>query len=199
MKAKNKLVCGIGINDYDGSMRINGKRMLSYACWHSMLNRCYSAEYQTRFPTYIGCSVCEEWLLFSNFKVWYDENYKPRFQLDKDILFPGNKVYSPETCRFVPQYLNSLLTDRGAARGEYPLGVMALKPGSIQGLINTSYQAQCNNGYGKQIRKTFKTIEEAQHFYSITKKRVVKEQAIRAFLDNAIKTDVYLALVRREY
>jgi viroplasmin and RNaseH domain-containing protein len=62
-----------------------------------------------------------------------------------------------------------------------------------------TYRASCSNGYGERIDKTFKTVEEAQAWYSETKKHIVKEQAQRAFLENAIKTDVYLALVRREF
>ena len=93
---------------------------------------------------------------------------------------------------------NTLLTDHGAARGNLPLGVTAEKPNNHR-KINTTYRAKCSDGYGKQITKTFKTVEEAQSWWSITKKKIVKEQAIRAFLDNAIKTDVYLALVRRDF
>ena len=199
MNRKNKLVCGHGINDYDGAMSISGRDIPSYTHWHSMLGRCYDPKCQAKYPTYIGCTVCQEWLLFSNFKKFYDENYKEGFVLDKDILKIGNKVYSPETCRFVPVYLNSLLIDSGAIRGDLPLGVSSLKPSIKSHRINITYRARCSNGYRKPITKIFKTVEEAQEWYSITKKSIVKEQAIRAFLDNAIKTDVYLALVRRDF
>lgn len=57
-------------------------------------------------PTYEGCTVCDEWLYFSNFKKWFDENYIEGFQLDKDIIIRGNKVYSPQTCCFVPKEIN---------------------------------------------------------------------------------------------
>lgn len=194
-----KLIYGVGINDYDGSIKIDGKIITSYLCWQNMLNRCYDPKCQAKNPTYIGCTVCEEWLLFSNFKKFYDENYKSNLQLDKDILKIGNKIYSPQYCRFVPQYINKLLTDSGAARGNLPLGVTALKPSIKSRRINITYLAKCKNGYGKCISKTFKTISEAKNWYSITKKKIIKEQAIRAFLDNAIKSDVYLALVRREF
>lgn len=199
MIKKNKLVCGVGTNDYGEPVYIDGRHIPSYECWHHILQRCYDPKCQTRQSTYIGCCVCDEWKYFSNFKEFYDENYKPGFQLDKDILKIGNKIYCPEFCRFVPPYINLLLIDCGAVRGDLPLGVTASKPNIKTGKINTTYTGECNNGYGRLITKTFKTIEEAQHFYSITKKRIVKEQAIRAFLDNAIKTDVYLALVRREW
>ena len=190
MRTKNKLVYGIGVNDFEGSTQENGKPIKAYVTWRHMLERCYSAKYQSSRPTYIGCSVCEEWLSFSNFKIWFDENYKEGFHLDKDILIEGNKVYSPEFCRFVPVYLNLLLIDHGRTRGALPLGICK---------NHNSYIAQCSDGYGKPLNKTFKTVSEAQEWYAATKKQVVKAQAVRAFLENAIKTDIYLALVRREW
>ena len=50
-------------------------------------------------------------------------------QLDKDLL--GDKLYSPETCVFIPQWLNKLFTDSGAARGEYPIGVSKNRRGFL--------------------------------------------------------------------
>lgn len=196
MRNKTKLVHGIGINDYEGSCKENSKNIKSYEVWTSMLNRCYGEKYQIKQPTYIGCSVCKEWSYFSNFKIWFDENYREGFHLDKDILIECNKLYSPDTCRFVPQYLNSLLVDRKNHRGNLPLGV-SLKMTKRQ--ITPTYTGWCNNQNGKRLSKTFKTVQEAQAWYSTTKTRIVKEQAIRAFMEGAIKTDVYLALVRRKF
>lgn len=188
MRTNNKLVYGVGVNDYDGPVTENGKNIKSYATWTNMIARCHSSKSLSRNQTYIRCSVCEEWLLFSNFKKWFDENYVEGFELDKDILVEGNKVYSPEFCRFVPHYLNSLLLDCGRCKSNLPKGVSRNA---------NSYMAKCSNG--RLLTKTFKTVEEAKSWYSETKKRVVKEQAQRAFLENAIKTDVYLALVRRNF
>ena len=92
------LVSGVGINDIE----INTKDKC-YKVWHSMMNRCYSKKYHSKFPTYQNCSVCNEWTYLSNFKRWFDENYVDGYVLDKDILVKGNKVYSPETCCFVPE------------------------------------------------------------------------------------------------
>jgi len=190
MNKKNKLIYGVGTNDYSGSVSLNGKHFKSYNCWRSMLHRCYSAKCEIRYPTYIGCIVCEEWLSFNTFKKFYDKNYKEGFHLDKDILIEGNKIYSAEACAFVPGYINQLLVDRENARGDLPLGI--IKNGN-------SYMAQCSRGYNERSNKTFKTIEQAQAWYSITKQAIVKEQALRAFMANEIKSDVYLALVRRKF
>ena len=196
--AKQKLVCGVGINDLHEPTKINGKTLKFYATWFRMLNRCYSEECHARQPTYVGCSVCSEWLSLSAFKVWYDIHYRDGLALDKDILVKGNKVYSPEACSFVPGYINSLLTDSGAARGEYPLGVRAMKPNS-RGKVNTTYEARCNNGYGKPITKVFKTVAEARQWYITIKKKVANEQAIHAFEAGDINGDVYQALISRQW
>jgi hypothetical protein len=75
-----------------------------------MLSRSYGKYYQDRQPTYVGTTVCDEWLIFSNFKKWVldiqVEKDWERLQLDKDILVMNNKIYSPETCCFVDQSIN---------------------------------------------------------------------------------------------
>lgn len=76
----------------------------AHKTWSHMIERCYSKKYHVKQPTYKGCSICEDWHNFTNFLSWYDENYPTdgkTYQLDKDILVQGNKVYSPETCCFV--------------------------------------------------------------------------------------------------
>lgn len=123
MGKPRKLVYGIGINYHEGVIWVNGRHIPSYQAWHAMLERCYSAKCHTKYPTYIGCSVCAEWLYFSEFKKWHDKNCVQGWCLDKDLLVLGNKIYSPETCTYVPSALNNLFTDHGAKRGEYPQGV----------------------------------------------------------------------------
>ena len=77
-----------------------------------MLERCYSQKTQEKHTTYKECSVSEEWYNFQNFAEWMDKNYNyetmQKWHLDKDILFKGNKIYSPERCAFVPQEINVL-------------------------------------------------------------------------------------------
>ena len=114
-----KLSYGVGINDFEGQVNINGKKIKSYQVWKNMLARCYSEKIHNKRPTYIGCLVCDEWLYFSNFKKWFDENYRwdldekgLRPCLDKDLLVEGNKMYSPETCIFIPNKVNGFLTNK---------------------------------------------------------------------------------------
>lgn len=134
--AAPKLVYGVGINDADyvvnkwKTIEVDGKRKRKlvwecpyYRAWKSMLGRCYSDKYQDRQPTYIGCIVSEEWKIFSNFRSWMEEQDWEGKQLDKDLLFEGNKVYSENTCVFVTRMVNSFTTERAAARGEWMIGV----------------------------------------------------------------------------
>lgn len=105
----------------------NGVHNKIYRAWSHLMRRSYNDKYHKKFPTYIGCSVCEEWFSFQNFAKWFEENYyeinNERMELDKDILCKGNKIYSPETCVFAPNNINTLFTKRNALRGNYPIGV----------------------------------------------------------------------------
>ena len=125
--SKKKPKYGVGINDADHkiSIVIDGKCVIcpAHTCWNDMLKRCYSDKFARSRPTYSGAYVCDEWLKFSSFRNWWLENSVDDYQLDKDILVLGNKVYSPETCIFVPNKFNSLIVFSGAVRGDCRLGV----------------------------------------------------------------------------
>ena len=150
----NRLVRGVGINDADYVVRKNetigyvgGKRKLKtvwvcpyYETWANMLSRCYSAKTQDRQPTYVGCSVSEEWLTFSAFKNWMKKQEWEGKHLDKDILIKGNKVYSSDACIFVTQTVNSFTTDSGAARGDWMIGVSWNKR-------DCKFQSNCKNPF----------------------------------------------------
>lgn len=164
----SKLVKGVGVSDVNTGHTVNGKwyHFKSYRCWASMINRCYSDKYQSKKPTYIGCSVAKEWLAYSEFKAFYDKNYVDGWVLDKDLLLKGNKVYSSETCVFVPSYLNTLFIDCRSKRGSLPVGVSFYKN-------NNKYVAQCN-AYGKcHNLGYFSTPELASDAYQDFKKRYV--------------------------
>ena len=120
-RAMEPVMCGIG---YRGSENVDCQSE-SYLRWHDMMNRCYNEKFLARQPQYRSCTVCEEWLNYSNFKVWYDKNkiHGKLLDIDKDILFKGNKVYSPETVAFVPHVINTLFVNCKGSRGDLPVGV----------------------------------------------------------------------------
>lgn len=134
-----KLVYGMGINDADHKVAItqiiDGKRKQVWVCpyystWRGILMRCQSS-FWVKNSAYQDCTICDEWLIFSNFESWVKEqpnhaewllNTKD-WAVDKDFLYPGNKVYSPSTCCLLPRYVNNALLDSAKIRGDYPLGV----------------------------------------------------------------------------
>lgn len=122
-----KPVYGIGINDADYvvTITVNGRleRCPFYSVWVHMFQRCYSEKFHEYRPTYKGCSVVKEWLVFSNFREWMVGQDWEGNQLDKDILYRGNKLYSPLTCCFVSRQINGLLFDRCSAKRLLPVGV----------------------------------------------------------------------------
>lgn len=93
---------------------INGDDTKEYIRWRDMLKRCYCLKYQKNNPSYIGCTVDKRWHNFQIFAEWFEENYTESYHLDKDILVKGNKVYSSETCCFVPRVLNNHIVVRSS-------------------------------------------------------------------------------------
>ena len=86
-----------GMLGHGSSCGLDGKIKKSYSTWSGMLERCSNSEKTyIKTPTYNDCFVCNDWLYFENFEKWYDENYYEicgeKIELDKDILFPKNKV-----------------------------------------------------------------------------------------------------------
>lgn len=80
-----------------------------------MIERCYDPKYQDRSPTYIGCSVDNEWLNFQNFAEWLTNHdyYNLGYDLDKDLLTKGSKIYSPLHCSLIPSEINvAIITER---------------------------------------------------------------------------------------
>ena len=87
--------------------KTKGSKSLAYGVWKLMLERCYGN--RDRHPNYLGCSVCEEWHNYQNFAEWYLNNHPNdgrSYDVDKDLLFHGNKIYSPETCLIMPHQEN---------------------------------------------------------------------------------------------
>ena len=157
----------------------NGKNTRVYDTWKAMLQRCYSEKEHERHPTYIGCAVYEGWHNFQNFAKWYKDNYyevgNEKMCLDKDILFKGNKIYSPDTCIFVPETINKLFIKNDKNRGESVIGATPTK--------NRKYQVSCNminpeTGKSKQeYLGLYDSQEKAFQVYKYHKERNIKQIA----------------------
>lgn len=168
-------VFGVGyVGEGKYKPRVNGKISKEYRQWISMLNRCYSKKYHEKHPTYEDCKVCNEWLNFQSFAKWFNENYyrvnNERMDLDKDILIKGNKVYSPETCIFVPQLINLLLIKSNKTRGKFPIGVSFHKR-------DKKFIAQCHVKKSLKHLGNFDTEIEAFNAYKQFKESYIKQVA----------------------
>lgn len=186
-KAMEPVMCGIG---YHGSDNVDCT-CESYLRWHDMLSRCYNAKFHERQPQYRGCTVCVEWLNYMNFKVWYDSHkYSDgKLDVDKDILFKGNTVYSPETAVLVPHEINTLFINGKESRGDLPLGVHFDKE-------RNKYRAEMNYmGTNKKIGR-FDTPEEAFAEYKKYKEKLIKEVAEK--YKDKIPNKVYEAMMNWE-
>ena len=172
--ARRSLVYGHGLNDawYKTYTQVDGKQRICpyYRKWASMIKRAYDPIEHANYPQYTGTTVCKEWYLFSTFRVWMEkQDWKGR-HLDKDIVNPGSKHYSPDNCCFISAALNTMLTAHGSARGEYPQGVSAEKAVG-------KFRAQCNYNGNQKYLGCFNTATEAAQAYNNFKSSVVRKAA----------------------
>ena len=166
-KGNRKLMCGVGINDAPYSTFFgygeSGKQIRCpyYMRWKSLIQRCYNPNAwkdKNKFgylknAQYENCIVVDEWHRFTNFKSWMEtQNWKGN-HLDKDIIIPGNVVYGPDTCLFVPPHINCMLVNQ--KRGKFPQGVKYDKRANL-------YSIRVRINGKKTERGCWKTVEEAE-------------------------------------
>lgn len=182
----------IGVGEYSSK----DKRV--YRLWKAMLGRCYNPNIPESKKTYSDVTVCDEWLNFQNFATWCNsqeffnakDNQGNSYHIDKDILVKGNKVYSPETCCFVPQEINSLVLANKRRRGNTPIGVHYLK--RIR-----KYTTQCYfKGSGLRYLGSYNTPEEAFQVYKEAKKVSIK--LVADCWKSNIEDKVYQSLINWE-
>lgn len=114
----------------EGSFRCNliGGYNGVYSVWAGILRRCYRPYTGKELSIYSGCSVSEEWHNFQNFAEWYVKRHSGvKVAVDKDLLEIGNKVYSPDKCILVPQWLNNFTLTSNKSRGGCAVGVNLIK------------------------------------------------------------------------
>lgn len=179
------------VGDGDYKTKINGKHTKYYRSWRAMIQRCYDPKFHNKEPTYTGCTVHDSWLNFQVFAEWADKNYykieEEQICLDKDILCKGNKIYSPDTCIFVPKRINLLFTKSDGVRGDLPIGVYYHRK---------KYNSHCNiNGKRKDLG-SYDTPEEAFQVYKNFKEQYIKEVAEE--YKSKIPSKLYEAMLKYE-
>ena len=190
-------VYNVGVLGTKYASTINGVKTKEYKLWQSMLERCYSDSFKKKNPTYEGCEVSEN---FKSYEYFYEWRHKQigfdneGWQLDKDLLVKGNKVYSEDYCVFIPREINQLLTKSTASRGEHLIGVYwSKRDKAFVAMVNKSKGKQEHLGY-------FKTEIEAFNAYKQAKEAFVKEVAEKwsSSMSSQIDERAYLALINYE-
>ena len=178
-----------------------------YDIWCHMIKRCYDPYELNKYPTYINCFVCEEWLNYSNFEKWCYENYykieNQKICLDKDILYKGNKIYSPKNCCFVPERINLLFCKSNKTRGDYPIGVskFADKRNNRMKIKLRVYCDVYDKEKHKCIQKHLGYFPLNKPFQAFYKYKIFKENYIKQVANEykeIIPQKIYLALYRWE-
>ena len=167
-------VFGAGILGTKYPINEGGIQTKEYELWCNMLRRCYSDSFKKKQPTYEGCEVGDKFKSYEYFYEWCHIQIgfaNKDWQLDKDLLIKGNKVYNESTCVFIPKDINSLLTKSAASRGERLIGVHWCN-------TNKAFVATVSKGKGKRERLgLFNTEIEAFHAYKQAKECHIKEVA----------------------
>lgn len=152
--------------------KIKGKNVQHYSVWTGAVCRCYCPVRLAKRPSYNGCTLSKEFLCYQNFAEWYTthESYSLGYELDKDLLVKGNKIYSAETCTMLPRELNLAIKDKVCKNSDLPIGVLRNK--------NGGYTAGLKIRLKDNHLRTFKTSEEASAAYVVAKEAYVKELAL---------------------
>lgn len=111
---------------YIGTGKYNYKyNKKEYRLWYNMFVRCFCSSIIRNLNSYKLCYINVRWHNFQNFcedivnlkgyREWKnDTNNINKYQLDKDIKVKGNKIYSKDTCMFVPYQENLCIKNRRA-------------------------------------------------------------------------------------
>lgn len=165
------LVYGVGVNRGEYPTTKGLDIVKEYDLWHSILTRVYSESFLIKCPTYRGCSISENFKSYSYFHSWCQSQLGFKFNgwhLDKDLLIKRNKLYSENTCVFIPQEINKVLTLRQIDRGIHPVGVYLHRPtGKYRAQISLSGQ-RFHLGLFKSAKEAFSAYKKAKEAYLVT-------------------------------
>lgn len=165
-------IYGVGINDADYVVTplVDGKQVWCkiYQTWNNILKRVYNDRVKEKNPTYINATICDEWHSFMVFRAWViSQDWKGK-QIDKDIITPGNKHYSPNNCVFVTREINMILAGPRESDNNLPQGVCRDRK---------TYRSRCRvNGKNIYIGN-FYTPEDASFAYRAFKHNHITEVA----------------------
>lgn len=163
----------VGIMDVPNEARRNVPIPKEYSVWNGVRHRCYNENIRHLTPSYQEAEMSENFKRYSYFKDWCHNQIgfdQDGWQLDKDILVKGNKLYSEATCCFVPPEINTLILKADRIRGKYPIGVYEDKQaGKFKVRISVE-------GKQKHVGRYY-CEKEAFYAYKVAKEQYIKEVA----------------------
>lgn len=180
-----RTIYGVGYRG-EGPHKMHGQ--LTYSKWHGVLHRCYDEQYNLDHPTYTDAYCNDYWHNYQNFCGWAHKQIGfgvKGFDLDKDLLFKGNKEYGPDTCVFLPQELNKILGNTSSERG------ISTRPD-----LNGKWMARYNSIFG-EVYLGCHEKEKALAIYQEHKLKYLKERA-SAWKDQ-IDPRAFKALIEYEF
>lgn len=210
-----KLIYGVGINDlgykvsrHESFIDKDGNKKTRcvwtcpfYQTWLEMLRRGFSEKEKKRHPKYKNVTVCDEWLSASNFKSWMEKQEWKGLDLDKDILSEGKLIYSPETCVFVPSYINTLLVTSDSIRGVWPLGVSLLKDQIEKGrskIFRASIKDKRSEEYKQKNLGHFVTPQEAHAAWQAAKCGVISKRLSEYLKEDCFNERIFRAIKTKQ-
>ena len=191
VKNYNKITHGfkgyLGQGEYKSEHRENGKRVhhKSYSIWSGMHDR--AGNFDGRHPSYKDVYVCDEWCNYQNFAKWYEErdivNIKNDFMcIDKDLLHPSSRVYSPDTCCLIPNRINEIFKDYdNYSKNNHglPIGVMFRNEKDRKSVGFKVIKRELNHkGATIYTSKTFNNVPDAFKYYKMNKEKYIQDLAI---------------------
>ena len=187
-------ILGVGIIG-DEVTKVNGNRLKEYNLWQALLGRCYCDKFHVKCPTYKDCSVSDNFKYYPYFKSWCQQQIGfgclddkgNHFELDKDLLIKGNKVYSEDTCCFIPREITVALIYNQTKKGKHPIGVSYSK-------VNNKFVVYVKKGDGsREYLGYFEDASVAFLAYKASKEAYLKELANK--WKDKIDPRVYEALI----
>lgn len=142
---------------------------------------------------YVNVKVCKEWEDFENFYEWFKDQvekkwYRKGRHLDKDLLSPKDcKIYSPETCCFLPAKVNLFLVNSSKKGRKLP-------PAVIYNSLTELYCAHFSvDGYVISSGD-YTTAYDAFLYYKNYKEKMAKE--IAEVLKDKVDPRAYEAMLK---
>lgn len=166
---------------------LDGKVKNSYHVWRGMLRRCYQDTGEAK--TYFGIvKVCDEWLSFEEYEKWYDDNYIEGYEVDKDFTSPLIKIYSPDTCSFIPNKINAIIGKKKYNTVRIHKG---LPVGVSYHIRDNKYTSQCWDGVKLQHFGYHDNPTDAFLAYKVFKESLIKSVAKEYYQKGSISKEIY--------